>query len=607
MTPEPTTPERQAPERPTQRGGRTFRVRLGRWCPNACAHCKYRDDVPETARFVEVFAPVDSRLPPDLRAGDTVVLHGPEPAMQPAFVPTVKRVRAVGADVLLYTTGRPFVERRAAVRLRRAGVRRFIVPVFGADAARHDRVAGVPGAFAETRAGVANLLSLPNVDVRLDVLVVPREAATVPETVAAWRAAAPGARVRLVHLLPVGGAARHPEWFEGQTGAVAAALRPLFAADPNLTATYFGDRRYPWIAAHLEDARSRDERFERLQKVDAACAGPRCLTCAHDAVCSYFVRRREQQFDTYNLTVEAPCGLACGFCQRRFTDLAGREEPVEPILERFRRDVVDGARSGGRHIGRVRINGADPLNHPRLLDILAAVADAGVRELHLFTPGLRFDDPEFTRAVFAALDRFEATVFPPIYGPDAATHDAIMGAPGTFDRLLGAMTVLQPYRDRVRFTTLVLRENATTLAELHEFVTGQGFQLEPARFVRPFSDDPADYAAVAPRMRDVIAHYHAAGHEEVRHFLGLFSFVPCTYWDLYPSREGLASVEIDAGSYDVTGILRSHDQFRLKRDQVSHCDRPECAVYDRCLNQVQYFRVHGFSEFRPLNADGTFR
>lgn len=611
---EPGAPPGAAPAAPP--GRRTLRVRLGRRCVNGCAHCKYRDDVPATARFVEVFAPLRPRLPADLQAGDTVVLHGPEPVLQPAFAETLDRVLSAGATLVLYTTGRPFADPRAARRLRKLGVRRFVVPVFGPDAARHDAIAGAPGAFAETRAGVAHLAALPGAEVRLDVLVVPRDIATLPETVAAWRAIAPRARLRLVHLLPVGGATQRPEWFEAETASVAAILRPLLADHPELTATYFDDRRYPWLAERLEDARPRNERFARLQQVDAACSGPLCHCCAHEVTCSYFLRRREQRFDTYNLTVEAPCGLQCGFCQRRFTDLAGREEPYESIVERFRRDVLAGDPGGAgssqgvqgvRGIQRVRINGADPVAHPRLTDILAEVAAAGVRQLHLFTPGLRFADPERARAVFAALEPFEATVFPPIYGPDAATHDAVMGEPGAFDRLQRAMDVLQPYRDRVTFTTLVLRQNYTRLADIHAFVTGRGFAMEPARFVRPFSDDPEDYAAVVPRMRDVVEHYRAQGHTDVRRFLGLFTFAPCTYWDVWPAREGLAAVEVDAGSYDVTGILRSHDQMRLKRDQVSHCDRPECAVYARCLNQVQYFRVHGFGEFRALREDGTFR
>jgi len=29
-------------------------------------------------------------------------------------------------------------------------------------------------------------------------------------------------------------------------------------------------------------------------------------------------------------------------------------------------------------------------------------------------------------------------------------------------------------------------------------------------------------------------------------------------------------------------------------------------LYARCLNQVQYFQVHGFEEFRPLAPDGRY-
>lgn len=575
---------------------RVHHVRLGTRCLNACVHCKYRLDVASTRPVVGALYPVARGVPEDMGPADEIYLTGPEPAIQSGFASIVRAIVASGAHVSLYTTGRPFAKPGAAGKIAALGVRKVVVPVFGATAEEHDAVAGSPGAFARTRRGVAELARHSALSLRLDVLVVPRNAQRVGATVAAWRDVAPAAELRLVHLQPLGGGHLLPDWFE-RGDELRGAVSSVLTADTSMTTSGFSERAHPWSVERRREYWQREPLFAALEKGAAACTGPLCPHCVHDYFCDFFRRRKSGAFDTYNLTVEAPCDLACSFCMKRATGERPHVLPLEELRERLAQDL------GGRSIRRVRLNGSDPVAHPDLLEVLRLLATYDVASVELYTPGLCFVDADLAERVFAALEPFESTVLVPVYGADAETHDTVVGCAGAFARLDRVLTVLEPHRARVRLTTLVLRQNYRQLEAMHALARERGFDMEPARFVRPFSPEPADYAAVVPRMRDVVEFYRES--RDPRRFLGLFMLPPCVYWDIFPAKEPLDSIQVDAGSYDITTILRNPSQVKTKLESVAHCDQPGCVVYERCFNQVQYFRVHGFEEFRPLDPDGV--
>jgi hypothetical protein len=99
----------------------------------------------------------------------------------------------------------------------------------------------------------------------------------------------------------------------------------------------------------------------------------------------------------------------------------------------------------------------------------------------------------------------------PIYGPDAATHDSITCAPGSFDDLVAGVDAVRELGGAVAFTTLALRQNLARLPALAAFVAQRFAARIVVRQPFPRADSAADYAEVMPPFTDVIS--TLAGHD----------------------------------------------------------------------------------------------
>ena len=141
--------------------------------------------------------------------------------------------------------------------------------------------------------------------------------------------------------------------------------------------------------------------------------------------------------DLLGLEITDRCDLACGHCLRAIVpEHSPRARDLDfALIER----LVGEARDLG--IAYVGITGGEAMLHPRFLDILDVIVDAG-RPYHFLTNGLglpafiprwlqRPERREKLRAICVSLD-----------GATAETHDAIRGR-GTFHRTLAGIAVLR--------------------------------------------------------------------------------------------------------------------------------------------------------------------
>lgn len=88
--------------------------------------------------------------------GRHVVLRDREPTLRKDLPAIVRRLRErKPASIAVLTNGRLLLYPRATESLVRAGVTRFVVKLFGADAASHDAYTRVPGSFEQTLRGIA--------------------------------------------------------------------------------------------------------------------------------------------------------------------------------------------------------------------------------------------------------------------------------------------------------------------------------------------------------------------------------------------------------------------------------------------------------------------
>lgn len=126
-------------------------------CNLRCAHC-YQDAQEALPR--ELDTGEAKRLVEELADAGVVILafSGGEPLMRRDFFEVVAHARKNDLYVALATNG-TLLTRRMAAKVREAGIEYVEVSVDGKDAASHDAMRGIPGAFDRTIAGIKNCVA----------------------------------------------------------------------------------------------------------------------------------------------------------------------------------------------------------------------------------------------------------------------------------------------------------------------------------------------------------------------------------------------------------------------------------------------------------------
>lgn len=144
-------------------------VRLTRACNNRCRFCLDAHIVGEKLRPDE-----DIRAEIEQGAADgcqRLILSGGEPTIHPAFLSMIALGRRSGYSwIQTVSNGRMFAYREFAARAVDAGLREATFSMHGHTARLHDHLVGVPGAFAQARAGMDHLAAL-GVVVNVDVVL----------------------------------------------------------------------------------------------------------------------------------------------------------------------------------------------------------------------------------------------------------------------------------------------------------------------------------------------------------------------------------------------------------------------------------------------------
>jgi len=129
-------------------------------CNLACRHCwiapRFDPDGSQAALPVELFETAIREAKPLGLAG--VKLTGGEPLLHPQFATLLEIVRRAELALTIETNGL-LCSRATAAEIARSPRRFVSVSIDGADAATHDWVRGVPGAFAQACQAVRNLVA----------------------------------------------------------------------------------------------------------------------------------------------------------------------------------------------------------------------------------------------------------------------------------------------------------------------------------------------------------------------------------------------------------------------------------------------------------------
>lgn len=315
-----------------------------------------------------------------------------------------------------------------------------------------------------------------------------------------------------------------------------------------------------------------------------------------------------------NLAIPADCGQACKFCSvRDRVSLPTVGEGEALMADSLSRDIVRAAAQGVRIL---RINGIEPLNAPYLFDLLAVARDVGFDEFHLLSTCRPLADRAFCQRFIDAMPG-KYRVYVPIYGSTAALHDAITGAPGSFDDVIAAAQNLRELvvdgHGEVLFTTVLTRDN------LADVVGMRALSRPYCRFWEvhlPFPNTSGRddrFRNISPTMSDALKAVYRPGWWPLAD-LQLGEILPCIAWAherrsghalITPLRIRHRTMELAGTFYAGAGYAHS---FGSERDSAfisatttcPHAD--DCALASVCPQKVYalYQEVHSLDELVPI-------
>lgn len=291
------------------------------------------------------------------------------------------------------------------------------------------------------------------------------------------------------------------------------------------------------------------------------------------------------------------CPERCVFCSEDH-----RMQAYHPFPVTFGRIATVLRTHAARGVEHVHFTGGEPTIHPRFLEILQLARKLGMRT-SIGTIGTRLSDPAFAQAVLPYLDEALFSV----HGADAATHDAVTGRAGSFERVTRAIAHA---REKPGFglyiNTVVTTHNLAALPRITAFAREQGATLQVLSNLTPEGAGEDHYDPLTVRLlalsAQVPAVVAAAGPMVVR-FFGVPLCVLGAYWrysnDLYWNPRVTVEWAAQPGKVVLDDIY-SWNPGR-KRTPVGACER--CVYRQVCFGVfAAYAERYGEDELRAVEA-----
>jgi len=168
------------------------------------------------------------------------------------------------------------------------------------------------------------------------------------------------------------------------------------------------------------------------------------------------------------------CNLRCRHCflPARFGETPGETLPLARWIELLHEAHAIGYRS-------LLVTGGEPMLLGGLARLLLAAHRAGFARIELLTNATRLTD-----GLLTALAEARAAVFVSIYSNDPAVHDAVTGAPGSFDRTIAAVRRLLARGIETNVNLVIMDRNAASHGDTIAFLRDLGVAPDRIRSSR---------------------------------------------------------------------------------------------------------------------------
>jgi MoaA/NifB/PqqE/SkfB family radical SAM enzyme len=285
------------------------------------------------------------------------------------------------------------------------------------------------------------------------------------------------------------------------------------------------------------------------------------------------------------------CNNRCVFCAQgeRRSECAAR--PMETLLEEL---VAARPKATG-----LVLTGGEPTVNKNIRMLVRAARRLGYRHVQIQTNGRALSNVRLLRALVAA---GLTEVAPSLHGADAAMHDSLTRAPGSFDQTTRGIVAALRAGLPVITNSVITKQNASTLPEIVTLLADLGVQKAQLAFVHPVGTASAEFDHVVPRLPDVVAPIRAA--REVARARGMSLVTEAVPLCFLRGMEDLA-VEAHIPKTIVADLDRriDHSEWRVHEGKAHGEPCLTCAARVRCEGPWREYPEHlGWDEFSPLVA-----
>jgi MoaA/NifB/PqqE/SkfB family radical SAM enzyme len=217
------------------------------------------------------------------------------------------------------------------------------------------------------------------------------------------------------------------------------------------------------------------------------------------------------QSDYVEVTVHFKCNLGCAHCM-----IEGMMDWLRPESDQqLARVCAENAQT--RRWKGLTLTGAEVTLRRDLPDLARHVRASGFQHVRIQTHGMKLADPAYCRElVEAGIDEY----FVSVTAADAATHDAITGVAGSFDRTLAGLENLDRFPDVVTLSNTVVTSRSyrqlpavvERLGQLRRLAQMEFWTYWPMR-EHDDKDLIASHLDVLPYLRTAISDARALGRE----------------------------------------------------------------------------------------------
>jgi MoaA/NifB/PqqE/SkfB family radical SAM enzyme len=290
-----------------------------------------------------------------------------------------------------------------------------------------------------------------------------------------------------------------------------------------------------------------------------------------------------------DLKVGFACNNRCLFCAQGDKRSTCGALPPERLAE----ELMKGRRTAGALV----LTGGEPTVHKQLLALVRLAKKLGYDPIQLQTNGRML---AYGKVLRALVDAGVTEVSPSLHGPDAATHEALTRAAGSFEQSLTGIRNVVALGIPIVTNSVVTRSNLASLPALIALLGDAGVKNAQLALVHPVGTAYERFDEVVPRLSELDAPLRAARQAARDRGMTLMTeAVPLCFL------RGMEELAVEARIplttvADLEGRL-DYSTWRVHEGKAHGPPCEKCSARSRCEGPWrEYPERHGWDEFRPI-------